>query len=345
MSSGRLAVDTYQSEAWLRKMYIDNNLSTLALADIALCSPRTIRSWMSKFGIQTRSVSDALKLFYKNHTSCKKHKPLSGSTKSKISASVIKYYKDNPDTLLRDPMSESTKRKLRRYPKLWNGEWLHEQYWGKHLSTIQIASDLGCNCKTVRNAMVARDIPRRRLSEAAKNSWKSTPLRNGGFPKGVPRSAETRVAISRSLKGRPSPMLGKKHSGNTREKISIAVRRFFDDNPSVRAKLSHKGSSNPAWRGGVSFLPYSPDFCNNLRSNIRSRDKERCHICGLTQLQSIKMFHRKLSVHHINHNKMDCDRLNLVSLCAPCHGKIGNKHRNVWEVILKNEVARDYGCN
>ncbi len=54
------------------------------------------------------------------------------------------------------------------------------------------------------------------------------------------------------------------------------------------------------------------------REEALRRDKFKCKICSET---------KPLHVHHINHNKYNCDLSNLITLCAQCHRWCHNKSR------------------
>jgi len=83
--------------------------------------------------------------------------------------------------------------------------------------------------------------------------------------------------------------------------------------------VSMGGELHHGWKGGVSFEPYSPDFNEILKNEIRLRDNFTCRICG---------FYGK-SVHHIDYNKLNNDPKNLITLCRSCHGKTNYK-RDYW---------------
>jgi hypothetical protein len=51
-----------------------------------------------------------------------------------------------------------------KYPKLWDGEWLIEEYAGKFRTTKDIAEELGCNRVNVRYAILKRGIHLRRYT-------------------------------------------------------------------------------------------------------------------------------------------------------------------------------------
>jgi predicted restriction endonuclease len=164
-----------------------------------------------------------------------------------------------------------------------------------------------------------------------------------------------------SIKNRISPMKGRKHSEETKQKMKLSAHRGEDNQakrPEVREKISksktglkfsdehcsnisktHKGkhysiqtefqkghtlncgAKNYFWKGGISFLPYAPEFNQKLKEKVRKRDNYQCQECGKTQEQEIIDEKHKLHIHHIDSNKKNNNIDNLISLCNRCHGK------------------------
>lgn len=95
------------------------------------------------------------------------------------------------------------------------------------------------------------------------------------------------------------------------------------------------GPENHAWRGGISFAPYSMEWTPELRRKIRKRDNYVCQICGEHQPTS-----RKMPVHHIDYDKTNCSPQNLITLCGKCHTKT-NYRRDHWQkhfsLIMENK--------
>lgn len=81
-----------------------------------------------------------------------------------------------------------------------------------------------------------------------------------------------------------------------------------------------RGKNHHNWQGGKSFEPYSIKFNENLKELIRERDNRVCQLCDKSEKEN----GRKLSVHHINRIKKDCDVENLISLCRSCHMQLHN---------------------
>lgn len=77
------------------------------------------------------------------------------------------------------------------------------------------------------------------------------------------------------------------------------------------------GDKNPAWMGGLSFYPYTPEFNNKLKGFIRKRDNYTCQECGYSE----NILGYKLSIHHIDYDKTNNNENNLISLCKSCHGQ------------------------
>lgn len=79
------------------------------------------------------------------------------------------------------------------------------------------------------------------------------------------------------------------------------------------AKIS--GSNNHGWKGGVGMLPYGPEFTRRFKALIRDRDGNRCRRCGKTREEN----GRTLPIHHIDHDPLNNDPANLVTVCTSCN--------------------------
>jgi hypothetical protein len=119
---------------------------------------------------------------------------------------------------------------------------------------------------------------------------------------------------------------GKIISEETKKKNSKASLKMWE-NPEF--KEAHSGENCHLWQGGISYLPYSSDWSKELKEQIRERDEYICQICLIPQNKFKNKYHKKLSIHHIDYNKKNCNPDNLVSLCTPCHSKT-NTNRKGW---------------
>jgi hypothetical protein len=55
---------------------------------------------------------------------------------------------------------------------------------------------------------------------------------------------------------------------------------------------------------------YGPDWTEELRAQIMSRDQGCCQLCGAAEA---------LQVHHVDLNRANSEPRNLLTLCASCH--------------------------
>jgi len=96
----------------------------------------------------------------------------------------------------------------------------------------------------------------------------------------------------------------------------------------IHSKLM-KGKRNPNWTGGLNKNKYGNGFNNTLKNSIRNRDNSECQCCGLKQIIHIKKYTTKLDVHHIDYDKQNSAKTNLISLCKQCHID-SNFNRDYW---------------
>lgn len=135
-----------------------------------------------------------------------------------------------------------------------------------------------------------------------KKGWKHT-------PETIENMRKTQKLIARY--GSDNHMFGKSHKPETIKIIS--------------QKLS--GENNPNWKGGVGTLPYGPDFTKKFKRLIRKRDNNTCQRCGKTRIEN----KGTMQIHHIDHDKMNNDPVNLATVCNGC---------NVWLSYHKDEVFK-----
>ena len=124
-------------------------------------------------------------------------------------------------------------------------------------------------------------------------------------PEELLRRTATRRARYGGLYCRPTAR-GWKASEITRQRISEANRR-----------RDVSGARNPAWEGGKSFQPYSADFTKRLKTGVLREQQHQCADCGA--LIGRRKGARRANVHHLDRDKANCSRENLVALCVPCH--------------------------
>ena len=181
--------------------------------------------------------------------------------------------------------------------------------------------------------------------------------------KGKHHSAETKLKMSEAKRGAKHPMWGKhqtaeanrknseahkdkrptaeslrkgsesrkgfQHTEETKQKISrimTGVRRGIPRSEETRRKISEGllGDKHPQWRGGISFVPYSPEFNGILKKKVKKRDGFFCQLCGEEE---------QLCIHHIDYNKMNSNPQNLITLCRACNSRL-NINREEWQEKL-----------
>ena len=149
---------------------------------------------------------------------------------------------------------------------------------------------------------------------------------------GKHHSKKTREKMSNSAKGKHHYWLGKKRTTETKIKIGKSHKgKHLSEEHKKKLSELMSGENHFNWQGGISFRPYSQDWTETLRKSIRERDNYICRLCGKTQIEELE---RKLSVHHIDYNKQNCNPDNLITLCNNCNIKI-NKNRDYWTNYFK----------
>lgn len=131
-----------------------------------------------------------------------------------------------------------------------------------------------------------------------------------------------------------SALMGRKKG---REKSNKTLTEKWED-PVFRKEMSERrsGPNHPNWQGGLKFLPYCYRFNKEFKERVRKFWGRKCAICGKNEIREI----RRLSVHHVNYDKMTCcnDSVPLfVPLCHSCHLKT-NHNREYWENVLTDFI-------
>jgi transposase len=178
-------------------------------------------------------------------------------------------------------------------------------YINKHLSTLKISKLLKCSYGTILYYINKFKIKTHRLDYPSPFKGKHHTIKNKkilsikhqGLKYKIPLKTQIRLSKLKSqrFKGKNNPMFGR------------------------------KGKLSPTWRGGISFKPYSLKWTKKLRTQIRIRDNYTCQKCRIKEKSS----NRKLTVHHIDYDKQNCKKDNLISLCCKCNSEV-NFNRDYW---------------
>lgn len=143
---------------------------------------------------------------------------------------------------------------------------------------------------------------KKKISLARKKTWKSP-------------------EFIKKMQKRDEMMRNIKRSKQFKEKVSKSHLRLWKDKQ-FREKMMasfYHGSKHPQWQGGISFLPYSPEFNKSFKEYIRDKYNHQCFICKKSARE----------VHHINYNKKVTCEKNCVLLCLSHHGAT-NSNRDYW---------------
>lgn len=100
------------------------------------------------------------------------------------------------------------------------------------------------------------------------------------------------------------------HIGQVRKFCSLACSRGYDLKSLPRQEYSRQASYPKAFR--------------KIKPEILERDGHKCQMCESTD---------HLCVHHINYEKSNCDKSNLITLCQKCHN-LTNFNRGFWEQLF-----------
>jgi len=179
---------------------------------------------------------------------------------------------------------------------------LYKLYVVDELSSTEIASITGRTAPNVCYYINKYNIPMRSLSEARR------------------LAIDTGRSHDHSSKIRKAWKRGCYDSPEYREKVSDGVRQS-------RIWMDTSGENNPNWKGGVSFEKYPPEFSDDLKLAVRSRDNYTCASCGYSGMD----------VHHIDYDKTHNSVDNCITLCRSCHSKT-NGNREYWERVFSDII-------
>lgn len=88
------------------------------------------------------------------------------------------------------------------------------------------------------------------------------------------------------------------------------------------------------WENATRFYPYTADFDKKLKEEIKKKDGYNCQLCGISEMLCIHIYGRKLVIHHIDYNKTNSQKENLIALCPPCNTRV-NAWRPLWILYFK----------
>lgn len=137
---------------------------------------------------------------------------------------------------------------------------------------------------------------------------------------GKARADDLRQQFSMMFSGSGNPFYGRKHKLESCNLITLHhMNMSGSNNPMYGQGDKIRGDKNGSWKGGISNDPYEGTFTEQLKTEVRKRDKFTCKVCG----------ENGFDVHHIDYDKLNSAMSNLVTLCHSCHMKT-NFNRENW---------------
>lgn len=141
-----------------------------------------------------------------------------------------------------------------------------------------------------------------------------------------------------------NPMKSPEVAKKVGEKAKVRMLGLGENHPwrkpdYLERRRKRKGETAPNWKGGYSFGDYGPEFNIYLKSFIKRRDKYICQECGFNGKGGKKFTGRMMCVHHIDYNKKNNSKCNLILLCNNCHSKTNVANRTYWEEKYKRKMV------
>lgn len=348
-----------QSAPWhdkqlLDRLYSQELMSDVEIADELGCSHATISVWRSKHGIPTRSPSEATSLSGHGRTTYAKL-----SDRDWLREQYVKKQRSDPDIADELDCSVGAVGTARRnhniptrdrsvavsigkapdgvYEKVSDRDWLHEQYVELEKSDYTIAAELGTNHETVRTMRLRQGIES--LSTPEANSVARLSANTRKLLSDDDWLREQYVRMCRT-DGEIADELGCGRSTIRRRRRLHAIESH--ESPLFLWESSGGRSLRRYLLNNLSYLSWASE----IAPRVRERDSHQCQIpsCNYEPSNGDKA----LDVHHIVpllDAGCNADEL-LVSLCQTCHHRTElYTHQNVLEKVPGRsfiEVAREF---
>jgi hypothetical protein len=197
-----------------------------------------------------------------------------------------------------------------------------------------------CRALFTKNGISNKGKKRSQFSE----EWKKN---IGESRRGKKHSEETKIKMSESAKNREKRIFSEDARKNISKASIIRYKKF--DHPMLNRHLSEETKNkisekirmenNGNWQGGKSFEEYGIEFNEQLREEIRKRDNYTCKNCDMTEEEHIIVFGLRLNVHHIDYNKRNNVKTNLLTSCVSCNSRF-NFNRDYWKRSLTEKMEQ-----
>lgn len=146
---------------------------------------------------------------------------------------------------------------------------------------------------------------------------------------GVKQTEEHRLAIKRSLLIAGSEGRMTRYS-KTKLPPNLKIAQS-------KSPVAQRGEKNIRWNPDYQDS-YGYQFTKDLKNEILDRDCRKCRVCKSS---------RKLIIHHIDKNKYNNLKSNLITLCRSCHMKVHHKtlELSVYVVVDKLDYMLEHPVN
>jgi hypothetical protein len=102
--------------------------------------------------------------------------------------------------------------------------------------------------------------------------------------------------------------------------------------------ISISGPRHPNWKGGITKQGYPSAFKNpSFKEKIRLRDNYTCQGCNINEQMHVILYDQRLHIHHIDHNRLNLDFNNLITLCRKCNTK-ANYNIDYWIEFYQTKI-------
>jgi transposase len=305
-SRGTVTDKRLTNEEWLRKQYVEEEKSTVEIAEECECARSTVCEWLERYDVTTRkgrpAVDDRLtdEEWLRIQYVEKKRSTCEIADECGCADPTVGRWLERFNIEKRD------RSRLPPDDRLTDEEWLREQYVEKERTQTEIANECGCSGRTVgrwlRNHKIEtrpgkRPAPDDRLTDEEWLREQYVEEERSTYDIAEECDCST-FAVGNWLN---------KHGINTRD-------------PTFR-----EGESHRYWNGGRQ--PYGPGFGARKKREVRERDDHTCQdpTCSVTQDDHLAQYDEKLHVHHLIKAR-DVDdpeernaAENLITLCRDCH--------------------------
>lgn len=262
-----------------------------------------------------QKIKERTKAFFDQHP----------ESKYKISIALKKYHQLNPDA--------------GKNRQSGTGIYKRESWMktGKYIRTEQSRRNIGLSVKGRIDSQETREKKRQHML----TEWRKNPNRFMPSRKGIKATQETLLKLHYSHLGKCKPwkpawkktcVMCKKEFGfpsGIRKNQIFCNRICYNEYKHITAKGLWKKS-------------YPKKFDVKLKNEIRYRDEYKCQLCEILEIELL----RRLDVHHIDYNRKNIEKDNLIVLCRKCNFKV-NYNRKYWkryfQKLIKLKEVKKYG--